>query len=255
MRTKMFLPAAASLLGLAMSATVLTAQKTDPDPQLQAEVQKALSKKQFSGVQVQVADGVVTLTGQVNKLTDKMDAAHKADHFKPVGVQNRIQVMSNGPAVSDQKLTEQLSKKILYARSGYWTQPFNAFTLGVRDGVVTVGGLAVRPEDKDEVIADITQTNGVRDLVDNIKVAPLSPNDDQIRRATFAAVYGYGQLNRYALDPAKAIRIVVVNGNVTLVGQVDSASDKQVAGMRANGVPGAFSVTNDLQVAGQAGER
>jgi osmotically-inducible protein OsmY len=159
--------------------------------------------------------------------------------------------MNGGPTVSDEQLTDKLTKKIIYAREGYWTQPFNAFTLGVHNGVVMVGGVAVRPEDKDEVIADITDTAGVRDLVDNIKVAPLSNNDDQLRRALFNAIYGYAALNRYALDPAKQIRIVVINGHATLVGSVDSQSDKQMAGMRANGVPGVFSVTNDLQVAGQ----
>jgi hyperosmotically inducible protein len=256
MRTRTFLPAAAVLLALAVAHAPLRAQKTDPDPQLQAEVQKALSKKQFAAVQVQVADGVVTLTGEVNKLNDKIDAGKKAEHFRPVDVHNRIQVsMNGGPAVSDQELGEKISKKLIYARQGYWTQPFNAFTLGVHDGVVTVGGVAVRPEDKDEVIADITDTPGVRDLVDNIKVAPVSNNDDQLRRALFNAIYGYPTLNRYAIDPAKQIRIVVVNGHATLVGSVDSASDKQIAGMRANGVPGVFSVTNDLQVAGQGTER
>lgn len=244
------------MLAITLSTVSIAAQKVDPDPQLQAEVQKSLSKKQYADVQVQVAEGVVTLTGQVNKLNDKIEAARKAEHFKPVGVQNHIQVsMSGGPVISDQQLGEKLMKKILYARVGYWTQPFNAFTLGVHDGVVTVGGVAVRPEDKDEVIGDIADTSGVRDLVDNIKVAPLSSNDDQLRRALFAAIYGYTALNRYALDPAKSIRIVVINGHATLVGSVDSQSDKQMAGMRANGVPGVFSVTNDLQVAGQESGR
>jgi hyperosmotically inducible protein len=240
--------AAAALL-LAMGAV---AQKVDPDPQLQAEVQKALSKKQFAGVQVQVADGLVTLTGKVDKLSDKIEATKKADHFKPAGVHNTIQVtMAGGATVSDEQLLQKLSKKLIYAREGYWTQPFNAFTLQVHDGVATVGGVAVMPEDKDDVLDEISTTPGVRDLVDNIKVAPLSGNDNQIRRAEFAAVYGATQLNRYALDPAKSIRIVVINGHVTLVGSVDTQSDKDIAGIRANGVPGVFSVVNDLQVAGQ----
>lgn len=255
MRTKMLLPTIA-MLALSLSGATLAAQKTDPDPQLQAEVQKSLAKKQFSAVQVHVANGVVTLTGQVNKLNDKIDAGKKAEHFHPADVQNQIQVtLTGGATVPDEKLNETLAKKILYAREGYWTQPFNAFTLGVHDGVVTVGGVAVRPEDKDEVIADITETNGVRDLVDHIKVAPVSQNDDQLRRALFNAIYGYAPLNRYALDPAKQIRIVVVNGHAALVGSVDTASDKQMAGMRANGVPGVFSVDNDLQVAGQGAEK
>ncbi len=69
-----------------------------------------------------------------------------------------------------------------------------------------------------------------------------------------AAVYGFPMLNKYAIDPAKPIRISVQNGNVTLFGVVDSQGDKNAAGIRANGVPGVFSVKNDLQVAGQPSE-
>jgi hyperosmotically inducible protein len=69
------------------------------------------------------------------------------------------------------------------------------------------------------------------------------------------AVYGFTALNKYALDPAKPIRISVQNGNVELYGVVDSEADKDVAYMRANGVPGVFSVKNYLQVAGQPAER
>jgi len=57
-------------------------------------------------------------------------------------------------------------------------------------------------------------------------------------------------LNKYALDPAKPIRITVINGNVTLSGVVDNQSDKDIANLRANGVPGVFKVVNHLQVAG-----
>ena len=86
-------------------------------------------------------------------------------------------------------------------------------------------------------------------------MTPFSPFDDRIRVATARAIYGYPSLNKYAIDPVKPIRIVVQNGNVTLVGAVISESDKDVAGIRANGVPGVFKVTNDLQVPNQQTER
>jgi len=44
------------------------------------------------------------------------------------------------------------------------------------------------------------------------------------------------------------IRIIVDNGHVTLLGVVDNQADKIIAGMRANSVPGIFSVDNQLQV-------
>jgi hyperosmotically inducible protein len=46
----------------------------------------------------------------------------------------------------------------------------------------------------------------------------------------------------------KPIRIIVKNGNVTLEGVVDNQSDKSVAYIKANGVHGVFSVTNNLRV-------
>jgi hyperosmotically inducible periplasmic protein len=85
--------------------------------------------------------------------------------------------------------------------------------------------------------------------VDNqIEVLPNSPADDRLRRALYRAIYGYPALEKYALGVQKPIRILVRNGNVTLEGFVDNEGDKNFAFMRANGVPGLFSVTNNLQV-------
>jgi osmotically-inducible protein OsmY len=75
--------------------------------------------------------------------------------------------------------------------------------------------------------------------------------DNRIRADEYRAIYGYPQFTQYAIDPAKPIRIVVVNGHVILTGVVNNTGDREIAGMRANQVPGVFSVQNDLQVAGQ----
>jgi osmotically-inducible protein OsmY len=84
--------------------------------------------------------------------------------------------------------------------------------------------------------------------VNDVNVLPVSGFDDSIRRLTARAIYRDSVLSRYAIDPVKPIRIVVDNGHVTLYGTVESAMDKNIAGMRASGVPGAFSVENKLQV-------
>jgi osmotically-inducible protein OsmY len=83
----------------------------------------------------------------------------------------------------------------------------------------------------------------------------VSPLDDRIRLAEARSIYGSIQLNKYAMDPAKPIRITVVNGHVTLSGVVDSQADKDVANIRANAVPGVFQVVNNLEVAGAAPEK
>ena len=84
-------------------------------------------------------------------------------------------------------------------------------------------------------------------VVNDIKVLPLSPNDDRIRVGVYRALYaGNGPLFRYSLGAVRSIHIVVENGDVTLVGQVDSEMDRDIANIRANGVSGVFSVTNNL---------
>ncbi len=224
------------------------------DAQIQSDVTKALDNKRFKDVKVAVQNGVVTLTGTVDVYAAKEDADHKAHHRKNVkAVQNLIEV--GGPTVEDVTLRNKLSEKLTYDRVGYGTTAFNAFTISVLNGVVTLGGVAYGPTDKDSAISLVANTPGVKDIVDNIEVAPTSPMDDRIRLATARAVYGAPQLNRYAIDPAKPIRISVINGNVTLSGVVDSEADKDVAFLRANGVPGVFKVVNNLQVASSDKEK
>jgi hyperosmotically inducible protein len=223
------------------------------DEQIQADVSKALDNKKFKDVKVASHDGVVTLTGTVDLYADKLDADRRVHHRKNVkAVQNLIEVA--GPTVEDVTLRDKLAEKLAYDRVGYGTTAFNAFTIGVKDGVVTLGGVAYGPMDKDSAISLVSNYPGVKDVIDNIEVAPTSPMDDRIRLAEARAIYGAPQLNKYAIDPAKPIRITVVNGVVTLSGVVDNQGDKDVANIRANGVPGVFKVINNLEVAGSSSQ-
>ena len=223
------------------------------DAQIQADVQKQLSNKKFKDVHVQVENGVVHLTGQVDRYADKDDAQKRIEKMHEASsIRNDIRVA--GGNVSDAELFQKLSKQLVYDRQGYPSYPFNSLTLQVHNGIVTVGGVVVEPVDKDSALSLIKNTPGVQGVVDNIKVAPVSPSDDRIRAAEYRAIYGYPQFTKYEINPAKPIRIVVVNGHVVLTGVVDSTGDRDIAGLRANQVPGVFSVQNDLQVAGQ-GER
>jgi hyperosmotically inducible periplasmic protein len=242
--------ALASVLAFGSSAGM--AQAGGNDAQIQADVTKALDNKKFKDVKVSTADGIVTLTGTVNVYSDKEDADNRAHHRKNVkGVQNLIQV--DGPTVDDTTLRNKLAEKLAYDRVGYGTTAFNALTIGVKDGVVELGGTAYGPTDKDSAVSLVSNYPGVKDVIDNIEVAPLSPMDDRIRLAEARAIYGFPTLNKYAMDPAKPIRITVVNGNVTLSGVVDSQADKDAAGIRANSVSGVFKVVNNLEVAGGSG--
>ena len=239
--------------GLGLSS-MLYAQAPS-DAQIQGEVQHALDNKRFANVQAIVQDGVVTLSGNVGLYSAKEDADKKVHHLKDVrAVRNAIEV-SGGETMNDSQLRDKLAKGLAYDRVGYGTTTFNNIEIGVQNGVVTLRGTVYGPPDKDSAISLVENTPGVRDVIDELEVAPVSPNDDRIRIAEARAIYGYPALNRYALDPAKTIRITVVNGHVVLNGVVDSKGDKDIAGIRANSVPGVFSVVNNLMIAGQPPEK
>ena len=113
---------------------------------------------------------------------------------------------------------------------------------------VTLMGQVTRPTIKSDAESAVKAIEGVESVNNQIEVLPLSPNDDRSRVALYRAIYGFSSLQRYALPVIKPIRIIVKNGHVTLEGVVDSEGDKNVVNLRANGVHGVFSVTNNLRV-------
>jgi hyperosmotically inducible protein len=247
---KGFLKTAGSLLAVGLLGATLAAQTpaaTRYDNQIQTTVTQKLAKKsQLSDVKSTVEDGIVTLTGTVDLYQRKLDAAKLARKTASVqGVRNLITVA--GPNVPDEQLEQKLATKLRYVRVGY-DNTFDYFALGVKDGVVTVEGQDRTGVGRDEALADIANMPGVKDVVSNISVEPTSIFDDGIRVRTARAIYRDPVLSKYAIDPARSIRIIVANGHVTLYGSVDSTMDKQVAGIRANQVFGAFSVDNKLVV-------
>ncbi len=109
-------------------------------------------------------------------------------------------------------------------------------------------GETIRPTLKSDAGAVVKRIEGVEEVVNKIEVLPVSIFDDRIRLAVYRAIFSSPVLDRYALQAVPPIHIIVKNGNVTLVGAVANQMDKNVAFLRANGVPGAFSVTNKLRV-------
>ena len=116
------------------------------------------------------------------------------------------------------------------------------------DGTLTLLGEASRPTLKSDAERAVREIEGVERVDNQIKVLPVSPNDDRIRRATYRKIYGHSVLSQYQLRAVPPIHIVVDNGHVTLEGVVARQMEKQVAGMQANSVSGVFSVENNLRV-------
>src|SRR5450759_2677556 len=245
MRKQAFAVTVALLVLLSMTAMAATGRY---DQQIQQTVsQKIRDAKQLQSVNSRVADGIVTLTGTVGLYQDKLDAAKKVKKLANVtGIRNDIVVA--GETTPDGQLQQKLAKKLAYDRVGYYDNAFNYLALGVKDGVVTLNGDTVTDIAKDSALAIVARTPGVRDVVSQVNVLPVSIFDDSIRARTARAIYRDSVLGRYATDPVDPIRIVVDKGHVTLYGTVQSAMDKTIAGMRASAVSGAFSVENKLVV-------
>jgi hyperosmotically inducible protein len=126
---------------------------------------------------------------------------------------------------------------------------FDNLGFRIEGDTVTLEGQVVRPTLKSDAEAAVKSVEGAGAVVNNIEVLPVSPMDDQLRRAVYRALYGDAVLSRYAYSAVPSIHIIVKNGNVALEGVVDNESDKNLAGLRANQVPDVFSVKNNLTIA------
>ena len=167
---------AGSLLAVGLLSATLLAQTTAAarydNPIQTAVTQKLAAKTQFRDVRSNVEDGIVTLTGTVDLYQCKLDAAKVARKTANVqGVRNLITVA--GPNVPDERLEQKLDQKLTYVRVGY-DNTFDYFALGVKDGVVTVEGEDRTGMGRDEALADIANMPGVKEVIANISVEPIT---------------------------------------------------------------------------------
>jgi len=125
---------------------------------------------------------------------------------------------------------------------------FDYIAFKVDGYTVTLLGSVVKPVTKSDAENAVKRIEGVEKVDNQIDVLPPSSMDDRLRQRLFRAIYQYPPLQKYELGVQKPIRIIVKSGRVTLEGVVDNETDKNLAGVRANGVSGTFSVTNNLQV-------
>jgi hyperosmotically inducible periplasmic protein len=125
---------------------------------------------------------------------------------------------------------------------------FDNLEFQVNGDTVILSGQVTRPTLQKDAERVVSRIEGVTKVVNNIEVLPLSPFDNQIRLAAYRQIYGFGPLTRYKWGPVPPIHIIVKNGNITLTGIVANETDKNIANIRANGVSGAFSVSNDLRI-------
>jgi hyperosmotically inducible periplasmic protein len=164
------------------------------------------------------------------------------------GAQNRVQTANratNPGGRSQDRLTREVRHELVMLP---YYGVFDNLAFRVDGNTVTLMGQVTRPtlkSDAEHVVKDI---EGVERVNNEIQVLPLSPMDDRIRMAEYRAIFSQPGLDRYAMQAVPPIHIIVNNGKVTLEGVVANEADKNLAGIKANGVSGVFSVNNNLRV-------
>jgi len=164
------------------------------------------------------------------------------------------QTGTRSPATSPESL-QKLANKIRHelVMLPYYDVYDNLY-FRIQGRTVTLLGETPNATTKSDAGNVVKRIEGVDQVINDIEVLPPNPADERIRRATYRAIYSYGPLFKYSHAPVPPIHIIVKNGRVTLEGIVDSESDKQMAGMQANQVPGTFQITNNLRVVSSSGE-
>ena len=125
---------------------------------------------------------------------------------------------------------------------------FDNLSFKIDGARIVLLGQVTQPTIKSSAGNVVKAIEGVESVDNQIEVLPLSPNDDRLRLRAYRAIYGRAPLDRYALQAVPPIHIIVKNGNITLEGVVANEGDRNIANIRANGVSGAFKVTNNLQL-------
>jgi osmotically-inducible protein OsmY len=125
---------------------------------------------------------------------------------------------------------------------------FDNLAFKYEEGVVTLYGQVSRPTLKKDAAHVVERLAGVDQVVNKIEVLPLSNFDDRIRVAVYRAIYRQPGLDRLSIQAVPPIHIIVKNGNVTLEGVAPNKGDATRAFIAANGVPGVFSVKNNLRI-------
>jgi hyperosmotically inducible protein len=162
---------------------------------------------------------------------------------------NRVQGAQGSTQERQARAEARLQKEV---RHVLVTQPFytvfDNLAYMIDGDHVTLLGQVVTPTLKSDAANAVKSIEGVSAVDNQIEVLPVSPNDEQIRRAEFRAIYSAPGMEKYSIQAVPPIHIIVKNGHVTLVGVVANEADKTLANVRANSVSGVLSAANDLRV-------
>lgn len=216
-----------------------------PDDQIKSLVEHRLADRDVTGVEVEVEDRVVTLTGTVRSLWARNEAAEQARKVDDVSaVISRLSVIR---AESDQAVATAIANRV---RTYVFYSIFDDIDVAVNQGVATLTGKVTMPFKASAIETLASRAVGVQAVNNDIDVLPVSAFDDQLRYAIATQIYGDSTFVRYSVQATPPIHIIVEHGRVTLTGVVDSELERRVAETIARGTFGVMGVDNRLRVTG-----
>lgn len=230
------------LAGLVSLASPARADDVAMKQKVEEHLRKAKLETQGE-VDVDVNNGLVTLTGAVATVDAQRDAEKAALEVSRM-VDNRIKVLPEKR--SDVEIRKAVREAVL--RYVYYSV-FDDVEFAVEDGAVLLRGSVYRPNRRTDIDNLVAKIPGVREVQNEIDVQPASFFDDQLRRELVRTIYG--RLSQYGNQPNPSIHIIVNRGTVTLTGYVNSRVDQALLGVLARETL-AFNVTNQVKVEGQS---
>jgi hyperosmotically inducible periplasmic protein len=168
------------------------------------------------------------------------------------GAMVSAQAVGQTSSSANQKMQDRITREVRHelVMLPYLTI-FDNLAYKVEGDTVTLYGQVRNPVNKEDAQNAVKKIEGVAKVNNQIEVLPPSPSDDRIRRQVARAIFSEDGLFKYSMGALPPIHIIVNGGHVTLEGAVDNQTDKNLAFIRANGVPGVFSVQNNLRVEDQ----
>jgi hyperosmotically inducible protein len=128
---------------------------------------------------------------------------------------------------------------------------FDDVNVQVENATVTLTGKVTMPFKKDDIGNRVGRIDGVRDVVNQIDVLPVSTVDDELRLRIARAIYGHPSFWNYAAMANPPIHIIVEHSRVRLTGVVNSNVERMLARSLATGF-GELSVENELRTDAEA---
>jgi osmotically-inducible protein OsmY len=218
------------------------AAKTKTDAQIHHDVLEELkwdSRVDETEVGVQVASGVVTLTGTVTSWAKRVaaqEAAHRVIGVLDVANDLKVKV-AGGLTRTDTEIAQAVRRAL------EWDVfvPEEKITTTVTDGWVTLDGAVDTWSQRNDAERAVRNLTGVKLVLNKVTFKPAKPALGDVRRAIEQT------LERRAEREARRIRVDVKDGVVTLMGAVHSWAERKSVVAAARFTPGVQTVEDHLR--------